>query len=346
MSSFEKEKEKLVNLILRPVEAISQRLFNQAVNSFMKVNSLPSVDKNITDGILEGDAGAIAMLLHTSCGVEKNISFGLVGMLLQDKMVVMNSIYGLSEDYEFDAEFNVTIAEIAFNDYNPDTQGINQVSSTVILSIKKIISKVFDKFPIDIIDGILQVVFEADPRPMQEIVEKLEIPPSLFKIIVGIATEKKEKIVNEAIISLSKELLKPPHVNLFNAIHPIFEGDSREKLDSLAKYLGIDQVFILEMVVAVLKNDTDFEKYLINNEFVYELIEIAKRRYIELSIKDVLTLKNFIEVFEAFIEFIITTCRYSLQIKRKIIQEIGNTDDYLEFVELNYNQILHFMHNL
>lgn len=64
--TYEKEQEKLANLIARPVELVTKRLFNQAINSFMKMNNLPNVDKDITDGILEGDAGAIAMLLHRS----------------------------------------------------------------------------------------------------------------------------------------------------------------------------------------------------------------------------------------------------------------------------------------
>ena len=153
------------------------------------------------------------MLLHTSCGVEKNISLGLVGMLLQDKMVVINSIYGLSEEHGLDGDFNILIAEIAFNEYNPDSQGINQVSSTIILSIKKLISKVFPQFPNDTIDGILQVVLEADPRPIEAMAKSLQIPQSLFKIITGIALED-EKLITSSIENLTKansqELL---HIN-------------------------------------------------------------------------------------------------------------------------------------
>ena len=292
MSSFEKEREKLVNLLLRPVEAISQRLFNQSINSFMKLNGLSTVDKNVTDGILEGDAGSIAMLLHTSCGVEKNISLGLVGMLLQDKMIVMNSIYGLTEEHGLDGDFNVTIAEIAFNEYNPDTQGINQVHSTVILSIKKLIAKVFPQFPNDTIDGILQVVFEADPRPMEVMAEKLQIPPSLFKIIVGVATEE-EKLVRDSIESLVKELLPEHYSHLFNAIYGILKGDSRGTLNSLANLLEIKEIFMLEMMVAVFKGDTDFVRYSIN-EFAPQLIELAKRKKIKLPIERSLDLKNFL----------------------------------------------------
>ena len=276
ISSFEKEKAKLVNLILRPVEATSQRLFNQAINSFMKLNGLNSVEKNVTDGILEGDAGSIAMLLHTSCGVEKNISLGLVGMLLQDKMVVINSIYGLSEEHGLDGDFNILIAEIAFNEYNPDSQGINQVSSTIILSIKKLISKVFPQFPNDTIDGILQVVLEADPRPIEAMAKSLQIPQSLFKIITGIALED-EKLITSSIENLTKELLPPHFVSLFNAIYCIWKGDPREALDSLATYINIKEVKILEMIVSAFKNDIDFARNSIS-EFAPLLDILAERK--------------------------------------------------------------------
>ena len=110
--TYEKEKEKLANLIARPVELATKRLFNQAINSFMKLNNLPNVDKDITDGILEGDAGAIAMLLHKSWGVDKNISLGLVGMLLQDNLVVLNSIYEISEEHGLDGDFKSILRSV------------------------------------------------------------------------------------------------------------------------------------------------------------------------------------------------------------------------------------------
>ena len=292
LKSYEREKEKLVSLILRPVEEISQRLFNQAINSFMKMNSLPEIDRNITDGILEGDAGAMAMLFHTSLGVEKNISLGIIGILLQEKLVVMNSIYGLSEEHGLDGDFNVTIAEIAFNEYNPDTQGINQVKSSVILSIKKLIAKVFPQFPNDTIDGILQVVFEADPRPVKIMAEKLKIPPSLFQIIVGVATEN-EKMIISSLENLSKEILPPHYSYLFNAIYCIIKGDSRGKLRALAELLKIDYVFILEIIISVLKNDTDFVRYSIN-EFAPQIVDFANSQGIFISVEDSQALKHFL----------------------------------------------------
>ena len=287
--TYEKEKEKLANLIARPVELATQRLFNQAINSFMKLNNFQTVEKDVTDGILEGDAGAIAMLLHRSWGVDKNIWLGLVGMLLQDNLVVLNSIYEISEEHGLDGDFSVTIAEIAFNEYNPDTQGINQVQSTVILSIKRLISKVFPQFPSDTIDGILQVALEADPRPMEKMAEKLKIPSSVFKIIIGVATEN-DKLIKSSLESLTKELLPQHYLHLFNAIYWILKGDAKGTLHSLAKFLRIKHAFVLEMIIAVMTKDTDFIRYSIN-EFSPQLCELAENNGIHVSEENAINLK-------------------------------------------------------
>ena len=290
--TFDKEKEKLLLLISRPVELATQRLFWQAINSFMKMNNLPNIEKDITDGILEGDAGAIGMLLHKSWGVDKNISLGLVGMLLQDNLVVLNSIYEISTELEIDGDFNVTIADIAFNEYNPDAQGINQVQSTVILSIKRLISKVFPKFPNDTIDSILQVALEADPRPMEKMAEKLKIPPSVFKIIIGIATED-DKLIKSSLLGLTKEFLPQHYLDLFDAVYCIIKGDAKGTLHSLAKFLRIKNPFVLEMIIAVFRNDTDFVRYSIT-EFAPQLYELAESNDIKINEENFILLKNFL----------------------------------------------------
>ena len=283
------EKEKLANLIARSVELATQRLFNQSINSFMKLNNLQTVEKDVTDGILEGDAGAIAMLLHRSWGVDKNIWLGLVGMLLQDNLVVLNSIYEISEEHGLDGDFSITIAEITFNEYNPDTQGINQVQSTVILSIKRLISKVFPQFPSDTIDGILQVALEADPRPMEKMAEKLKIPSSVFKIIIGVATEN-DKLIKSSLESLTKELLPQHYLHLFNAIHWILKGDAKGILYSLDKFLRIKHAFVFELIMEVMTKDTDFIRYSIN-ELSPQLCELAENNGIHVSEENAINLK-------------------------------------------------------
>lgn len=258
----------------------------------MKMSSLPAVDKEITDGILEGDAGSIAMLLHNSWGVEKNISLGLVGMLVNDNMIVMNSIYELSEQHGIDGDFSVTIAEIWFNDYNPDSQGINQVKSSVILSVKKLLTKIYPAFPSDTIDGILQVSLESDPQPMEEIAKQLKIPSELFEIIIGIATEDDKKIINSLEL-LIKDVLPAHFSTLFSAIYSIIKNERKPKLGSLAKLMGIDNKFYLDMLISVLKEDKDSTRSLLD-EFAQQFVEIAKKNGVQVSISQSMALKNFL----------------------------------------------------
>ena len=291
LSTIEKEKEKLISLISKPIEMTSQRLFYQSINSFMKLSGLPSVEKEITDEILEGDAGAIAILLHSSWGVEKNISLGLVGMLINDNMIIMNSIHDLSEEHGLDGDFSVNIAEIAFDDYNPDSQGINQVKASVILSVKKLLTKIYSTFPSDTIDGILQVSLESDPQPMEEIAKKLKIPSELFEIMIGVATENEKKTISSLDLMI-KEILPSHYASLFNAIYSIIKNE-KTKLSSLAKLMNIENKFYLDLLISVLKKDVDSIRNLIN-EFAPQFIEIAKKNGVEVTVEQSTALRDFL----------------------------------------------------
>ena len=97
-TSFEKEKVKLANLMIKPVERATQKMFYHTINNFMKEFNLPHIDKEATDKILEGDVSEIVLLFNQACGVDKNVSIGLVGLLIHDQVMIMNSIYNLSEE--------------------------------------------------------------------------------------------------------------------------------------------------------------------------------------------------------------------------------------------------------
>ena len=115
----------------------------------MKEFNLPQIEIEITDKILEGDVAEIVLLFNKACGVDKNVSLGLVGLLLSNQVMIMNSIYNLSEENGLNGELSVAIAEIVLNSYNPSALGINEVDSSVILSVKKLFSKMLPQFPHD-----------------------------------------------------------------------------------------------------------------------------------------------------------------------------------------------------
>ena len=58
------QKNSDLSKVARQVESIPQMLFNKAINAYMSANNHPIVERNITDEILQGNAGAIANLIH------------------------------------------------------------------------------------------------------------------------------------------------------------------------------------------------------------------------------------------------------------------------------------------
>ena len=84
-------------------------------------------------------------------------------------MLVLNSIYSLSEEIGFDGEISVAVSEIAMNTYNRNSIDIKKVESTVVLSVKKLFRKLLPDFPLEIVDSVLQVALEADPSPLKDV---------------------------------------------------------------------------------------------------------------------------------------------------------------------------------
>ena len=83
------QKNSDLSKVARQVESIPQMLFNKAINAYMSANNHPIVERNITDEILQGNAGAIANLIHKNWGIDYNISLGLVGLLKNDPVILL-----------------------------------------------------------------------------------------------------------------------------------------------------------------------------------------------------------------------------------------------------------------
>jgi hypothetical protein len=195
-----------VSKITSQAKSLTHSLFHKAINTYMGANNIQSVDRSVTDEIMNGNAGAIATLLYNSLGINYSIALGLVGVLKNDPIVILDSIYKLSETLNLDPELNIAIAEIILDKYNPDTPDRFKVSSSVILSIKKLLYHLFPSFQSEILDQILQVAIEQDIAPLKEIFTHLGAPSELLELIIAFAKKDQQNIQN-AIQKLSKDTL-------------------------------------------------------------------------------------------------------------------------------------------
>jgi hypothetical protein len=195
-----------VSKIISQAESLPQSMFHKAINAYMGANNLQSVDKSVTDEIMNGNAGAIATLLNNSLGIDYSIALGLVGVLKDDPIVIMDSIYKLSETLNLDPELNIAIAEIILDKYNPDNLDKDQVSNSVILSIKKLLHHFFPDFQSEILDVMLQVTIKQDIAPLKKMLRQLGAPSELLELIIAFVKKDKPNI-QKAIETLSKNTI-------------------------------------------------------------------------------------------------------------------------------------------
>jgi predicted transcriptional regulator with HTH domain len=64
----------------------------------------PKIGRDITDKILKGNTGAIAAVMNRFHGIDNNIALGLVETLKNDPVIILDSIYKISEQLGLDPE--------------------------------------------------------------------------------------------------------------------------------------------------------------------------------------------------------------------------------------------------
>ena len=295
--NFEKEKLKLTQLVMKPLTGFTQRMFYIGVNASVKEFNLPPIEKELTDSVLEGDAGAVAMLFNKTCGVNKNVSLWLIGLLLNDQTLILNSIYDLSEEIGFDSELSVAITEIAINLYNNSSVDIKQVEYSVVISVKKLFRKLMPDFPQDIIDTILQVALEADPYPLKELWQKMNVSENVFSLLTALVTNN-YGIVDESLYNLSQNIIPLQYKYIFDTLYTISKGDvSKEFAPFFENSLNLRGLSLLiKIIIAAAKKDPELVKEILYN-FDTSLPSVANSLGINVHPQSFIELKNDLLVF-------------------------------------------------
>jgi hypothetical protein len=131
---------------------------------------------------LAGNETAMVDLFSQFLGLHPKVCRALVAMIRGKRPQILESIGDMAKELDTDPDIAMIIGEIALDNYNPDKEGVNTPKGTVVLAIKKLLRKAFPQFPVETVDGILQIVSEGDPRPLVSLMEVLKIKPCLFAI--------------------------------------------------------------------------------------------------------------------------------------------------------------------
>ena len=290
--TVKKEQLRLGKMYNKSVDMNTQNQFHKAICSYMVKNNYPIVNKNTTDAILDGNMGELIGMMYNNCGIDDSIGLGLVGWLKQDKVVILDSIDKLSTNLNLDRNLNLIVAEIALDKYNPDLVGINLAQGTIILSLKKLFRMSFPQFPLETLDGLLQVVSEGDPRPLEALLGKLNIPPALFKLAIGFVVDNDLK-VQDSIRELCKDILPDYYEDLFESLYTIYKGNPKAGLKDVTENLGIQYEFLTQFIIAIIKQDNNLIRLALSKS-VDQIFTAVSQDGVYISRDNSTQLKNFL----------------------------------------------------
>ena len=316
-------KEQVKHLMLKnpPVEENTRGQFLRALNNYMVKNNYPPVDKGTTDVILNGNMGACINMLYRNCGIDNNIGLGLVGWLKQDPGILIDSVMKIAAELGQDVSLNATLAEIALDTYNPDSVGINHAQGTIILSLKKLFRKSFPQFPLETIDGLLQVVSEGDPRPLESILEKLDIPSPLFHMAIGFVMNNDE-LIQKSVKALAGHIFPKHYKDMFDSWYTIFKGNPKTGLHDLAEKVNVPHEFLIQFIVAISKQDNSLIRYVLSTS-VDQIFDVVREQGVSIRNENTKMLKNYLLA-------IYTLSRGSeFNIVRMVKESIPQIDPYL-----------------
>ena len=292
METIRKEQAKNMLLQNPPIEDNTRAQFHRALNNYMLKNSYPPVDRGVTDAILDGNMGACINMMYKNCGIDNNIGLGLVGWLKQDPGILIDSVLKIAADLGQDVSLNSTLAEIALDTYNPDSVGINQAQGTIILSLKKLFRKSFPQFPLETIDGLLQVVSEGDPRPLESILRKLDIPSPLFQMSIGFVMND-DILIQKSIKALTGHIFPKHYKDMFDSWYTIFKGNPKAGLFDLAEKVNVPHEFLIQFIVAVSKQDNSLIRYVLNTS-VDQIFDAVREQGVDIPVDNTKRLKNYL----------------------------------------------------
>jgi hypothetical protein len=274
IDKIQKESSSITSL-LESFETIPKRDFFKKLDSFMKKNKFPPVTKDQVSSIIGGNIEMIANIMHKNWGIDYKIAWGLVGLLANDPIIILNSIYKISNELKFDTQSNIYLAELALSSIgNESFENENISKSAIIMIMKQFLQSKNPEFPCSILDDIFEIVLHHNPRSLLPVWAKLGIKRELFDLICAYL-ENNDALIQEWVADLFKKIA-PEHESLFIPFYLLVKGDFENQIKTLTKIFGVKHSFLFRIILGILKQDWNYSQRVIEKSIEEVFQKITK----------------------------------------------------------------------
>ena len=126
------EKNPALKFTLENIDNLPQATFNKALNTFFVANNLEEISRDKTDEILNGNISVLTNTLESYLGINSTIGLGVIGILMQDHDLILDSVEKLSKDLKTDPRINKILTRMILNSLDSKSSCKNKVSSITI----------------------------------------------------------------------------------------------------------------------------------------------------------------------------------------------------------------------
>ncbi|CAI2372474.1 unnamed protein product [Moneuplotes crassus] len=249
-----------ISKIVDTVDDLPQATFNTAVNVFLSINNLEKVDREVTDKILTGNVRALASVLQTSFMIPSEISQGIIGMLLNDPLLIINSVQTYAIKNGIKETYFVDLADFLYYTTNTKIKNRKETAKKIAQISKKILKKISPSFDCDVIDIIIKIAFENDLTPFKEILEAENLPVEILYICIGVSNKDKIEI-QENILKLAKRFFPKRLYKLYYGLNKLAIKNIYGKNDFIEKALSISPCISIELIFALFSQNEETARY-------------------------------------------------------------------------------------
>jgi len=242
------------------IGSIPEIMFNRAINTYMTLNNQPKIERALTDKIMEGNAGAMASLLH---------------------IIILDSVHKLSEQLGLEPSLNVMIAEIVLDEFNPEAPDKEKIRASVVKNAKKLIQHLFPSFSCDILDDLLHIAIKMNPESFKPLCKSLKIPTDVIDMTIGFISNNRS-LLTHSFKGVLYKLVSKQSYRFYDHFKKLENLTLESDTVQAAKILGVhDQQDYFDLMLARHNDDSGYTGYVLIN-----IIKKHEKRHKDVDFKN------------------------------------------------------------
>ncbi|CAI2361318.1 unnamed protein product [Moneuplotes crassus] len=238
---------KIISKITDAADNLPQVTFHTSVNAFLAINKVEPLERKITDEILNGNVEYLIDTLDSSLGIGPEISKGVVGTILDDPLMIADSIKLFAQKAGIKGSYIVDIVDLLYYHVTNKNKNKEETTKKTVRILKSIIKSIVPNFNLDLIDVMIQVLIENDLTPLRKAFKGSKVPHQA----------KTNLRSNKVYLYCQRRYYQRSFIISLILCTKLLQRIFLETIVIFKKILGVDPCISIELIYALFNDDEE-----------------------------------------------------------------------------------------